>query len=394
MGHELTRTKTLIQVASSFLLLSLLGGCGFARQIPTSNSAVNPTAPIPSTPVPALLSPTQVATPANTFPSTIIPGAQPSLRPYASQRDILIGAAVSDPPLFQDKLYAQTLSREFSLLVPENAMKFDAIHPSQNGYDFSEADAIVTFAKQNGMQVRGHTLVWGNQLPPWLIDGNFTRDEMIAILKDHIMTVVGHYRGQVGAWDVVNEAVDDNGSLKNTFWLKAIGPGYIDMAFTWAHEADPQAQLFYNDYGNEDLKEKSNAIYALVQGMLQRGVPINGVGFQMHLILDSPPRSQDVLANMKRLGVLGLEVHITEMDVRIQGTATQNDLAAQAAIYGNMLQACLSAKNCKAFVLWGFTDRHSWIHQAYPGYGSALIFDDSDQPKPAYFALLEALKGP
>jgi endo-1,4-beta-xylanase len=272
-------------------------------------------------------------------------------------------------------------------------MKFNTIHPSQNVYDFSQADAIVNFAKQQGMQVRGHTLVWHNQLPQWLTNGNFTRDEMIAILKNHIMTVVGHYRGQVVAWDVVNEAVNDDGSLRDSIWLKSIGPEYMDMAFTWAHQADPQAQLFYNDYGNEDLGTKSNAIYALLQGMIKRGVPINGVGFQMHLSLNSSLRAQDIIANMKRLGDLGLSAHITEMDVKIQGTATNNDLATQAGIYRNMLQACLSASNCKAFVMWGFTDRYSWIPQAYPGYGAALIFDNSYNPKPAYNALLDALKG-
>ena len=128
--------------------------------------------------------------------------------------------------------------------------------------------------------------------------------------------------------------------------------------------------------------------------MLKRGVPINGVGFQMHLSLNSSPGSQDIIDNMKRLGDLGLNVHVTEMDVRIQGTATNNDLAAQAGIYRNMLQACLSANNCKAFVMWGFTDRYSWIPQAYPGYGTALIFDNSYNPKPAYNGLLDVLKGP
>jgi endo-1,4-beta-xylanase len=128
--------------------------------------------------------------------------------------------------------------------------------------------------------------------------------------------------------------------------------------------------------------------------MIKRGVPINGVGFQLHINLDSPPRSQDVVANMKLLGDLGLNVHITEMDVRIQGAATDNSLAAQAGIYRNMLEACLSACNCNAFVLWGFTDRYSWIPQAYRGYGAPLIYDNSYNPKPAYYALLDVLKAP
>jgi endo-1,4-beta-xylanase len=247
---------TLIQIGTALLLLALLGGCSFPQPSPASNPQANPLTLIPSI--------TKAAASANTPTPMVAPTIERSLRAYAFQHRILIGAAVDYDPLFQDKLYAQTLSREFSILTPENAMKFGVIHPAQNVYVFSEADAIVAFAKQNGMQVRGHTLVWHNQLPQWLVDGNFTRDEMIAILKDHIMAVVGHYRGQVTVWDVVNEAVDDNGSLRDSIWLKTIGPEYMDMAFNWAHEADPQAQLFYNDYGNEDLGKKSNAIYALV----------------------------------------------------------------------------------------------------------------------------------
>lgn len=382
--------RTFLRTATGLLLAALLGGCTFPQKASPFNPQTHPTSlPSLAAPPPSSSS-TSEPPPAN----SPVPTIEQSLRAAAFAHGILIGTAVDYDPLSQDKLYATTLSREFSILTPENAMKFAVIHPSQNVYDFSQADAIVGFAKQQGMQVRGHTLVWHNQLPQWLTNGTFTRDEMIAILKDHILKVVGHYRGQVAAWDVVNEAVDDDGSLRNSIWLKSIGPEYMDMAFTWAHEADPQAELFYNDFGNEDLGTKSNAIYALVQGMVGRGVPIHGVGFQMHLSLDSTPRWADIAANMKRLGDLGLNVHITEMDVRIQGSPTNNSLTAQAAIYGNMLQTCVSANNCKAFVMWGFTDHDSWIPQAFPGYGSALIFDDSYNPKPAYYALLDALKAP
>jgi endo-1,4-beta-xylanase len=141
------------------------------------------------------------------------------------------------------------------------------------------------------------------------------------------------------------------------------------------------------------MGNKSTAVYKLVQGMVQRGVPINGVGFQMHLDVDSPPPESEVSANMQRLSDLGLEVHITELDVRIKGAATDQKLAQQARVYHDMLQVCLSASNCKAFILWGFTDRYSWIPQFLQGYGSALIFDESYQPKPAYSALVDAFSG-
>ncbi|MGQ9632237.1 MAG: endo-1,4-beta-xylanase [bacterium] len=314
-----------------------------------------------------------------------------SLRSLAQTRGIYIGAAVAAGPLGGDELYAETLAREFNILTPENAMKFGPLHPGRDFYYFDDADAIVGFAKAHNIQVRGHTLVWHNQLPAWLIGGRWTRDELIEILREHITTVVGRYRGRVYAWDVVNEAIADDGSMRDTIWLRGIGPEYIDMAFRWAHEADPSALLFYNDYGGEGLGRKSDAIYALVRELLLRGVPIHGVGLQMHVSLDWHPNPQDVAANINRLASLGLEVHITEMDVRIREPITEEKLASQARIYRDILKVCLFSSNFKAFVLWGFTDRYSWIPHFFPGSGAGLIFDESYLPKPAYNALVDIL---
>jgi endo-1,4-beta-xylanase len=216
---------------------------------------------------------------------------------------------------------------------------------------------------------------------------------MIAILKEHITTVVGRYRGQIEAWDVVNEAIGSDGKLRDSIWLETIGPDYIDMAFEWAHKADPKAKLFYNDYSNEGKNTKSDAIFKMVKGMVERGVPINGVGLQMHIDLLDPPNWKDVADNMQRLSDFGFEVHITEMDVRIQQPVTENQLTKQANIYYNAMQTCLNATNCKAFVMWGFTDLYSWIPGSFPGYGSALIFDEFFNPKPAYDALMQVLGG-
>jgi endo-1,4-beta-xylanase len=319
--------------------------------------------------------------------------AATSLRSLAQQRGILMGAAVAIEPLRQERIYREVLAREFSSVTPENVMKFEPIHPARDRYDFTAADEIVAFAKANNMRVRGHVLVWHQQLPQWLTQGTFTRDELMTILRDHIYTVVRRYRGQVFAWDVVNEAIADNGALRDTIWSRTIGPEYIELAFRWAHEADPQARLFYNDYNGEGLGKKSDAIYALIQKLLQRDVPINGVGLQMHVGLKNSPPPTDVSVNIRRLAALALDVHISEMDVKIQdGTGTQaENLAAQAKIYQDMLGVCLSEGSCRAFVLWGFTDKHSWI----PGFtgkpDAALIFDKSYRPKPAYNALRERL---
>lgn len=189
----------------------------------------------------------------------------PPLRSLAEERGILIGTAVSASQLgIRD--YAQTLSREFNIITTENALKFEPVHPSRDLYTFADADAIVSFAEANGMKVRGHTLVWHQQLPGWISQGTFTREEWINILHDHITTVVNRYKGRIYAWDVVNEALADDGSLRDTVWLRGIGSEYIDLAFQWAHEPDPQALLFYNEYGASALGGKSDAVYNLVKG--------------------------------------------------------------------------------------------------------------------------------
>lgn len=320
----------------------------------------------------------------------VVKVAIPPLRNLAEECGIYIGAAV-ERSLLDIPDYAYILKREFNILTTENALKFGPVHPQREAYSFSDADYIISFAERNGMKVRGHTLVWHQQLPSWVAQGNYSREEWISILREHIMTVVGRYKGRIYAWDVVNEAIADDGTLRDTIWLRNIGPEYIEMAFRWAHEADPQAILFYNDYGAEGLNVKSNATYNLVKSLLEKGVPIHGVGLQMHLSLENPLNPQEVEANIKRLNDLGLEVHITEMDVRIRMPARWEDLIEQAKIYRDILRACLSVERCKAFVIWGFTDKYSWIPGHFSGYGAALIFDESYVPKPAYYFIAETL---
>lgn len=317
----------------------------------------------------------------------------PGLRSLAGRQNFGIGTAVALSALGEDVGYKELLSREFNVITAENAMKFRHLQPQADRFDFVEADQLVAFARQNRMQVRGHTLVWHNALPDWLKERTWTRAEAIALLETHIKTVVGHYRGQVVAWDVVNEAIEDDGRLRDSFWLENIGPEYIEMAFRWAHEADPDALLIYNDYGGEGLNQKSDAIYRLLQYLVRADVPVQGVGMQMHVAVDSPPNSQAVASNMERLSELGLQVQITEMDVRIRQTATPQDLEKQAQVYQSMLETCLSAANCNLFTIWGASDRYSWVPSHFTGWGDALPFDHRLLPKPAYWALLEVFRG-
>jgi GH35 family endo-1,4-beta-xylanase len=322
---------------------------------------------------------------------TIVAQAQ-TLRDAATARGLRVGAAVNITPFRNEPIYSQTLGREFNMLVAENVMKFDALHPAQNTFNFTDADALVAFAETNNMAVRGHNLVWHNQIPSWLTNGNFTRDQVIAILQNHISTVVGRYRGRIVAWDVVNEAINDsNGQLRSeSFWLQKIGPEYIAMAFQFAHQADPDAKLYYNDFGAEASGTKSDAVFNLVSGLVNQGVPINGVGWQMHQV--NPFRIQQAhRTNAQRLAGIGIEVSITELDVRIALPTSAQELSDQALAYNDVVQFCLSQPNVKTLVMWGFTDKFSWIPGFFNGFGDALIFDMNYQPKPAYNSMLSAL---
>jgi endo-1,4-beta-xylanase len=314
-----------------------------------------------------------------------------TLRFSAQTRGFLIGAAVAAQPLKNEGTYSQALAREFNIIVPENAMKFGPLRPSRTQFSFADADAIVDFAGAHEMNVRGHTLVWHNQNPQWLINGNFSRSEISQILKEHIQTVVTRYRGRIYAWDVVNEAIDNNSKRRETFWLNALGEDYIEQVFLWAREADPEAKLFYNDYGGEALGPRSEAIYGLLRNLKARGVPIDGIGLQSHFQSERPPNMRDVATNMKRLAALGLEIHVTEFDVRTSLPSTEQKLQKQAEIYRDYLTTCLSVSSCKAFLTWGFTDKYSWIPQRVAGMGAALPFDESYKPKPAYAALIDVL---
>ncbi len=214
-------------------------------------------------------------------------------------------------------------------------------------------------------------------------------------MRTHIYTEVGRYRGRIAMWDVVNEAID-GGRHRNTIWQQWIGDDWIDLAFQFAHEADPEALLFYNDYGAEGKNLKSNTIYDMVSSMVERGVPINGVGLQMHLNVGATApggslQPVDLAANIQRLGELGLEVHITEMDVGYQGETTDAILQQQAADYRRVMSVCLEEKACKAFVVWGVSGRYSWKRNDNTPNVEPLLFNQDFEPQPAYDALRDLL---
>jgi len=293
--------------------------------------------------------------------------------------------------LANDAAYAALLGQEFSMVTPENSMKWQPLEPQPGQLDFRAADALVAFAQAHDQRIRGHTLVWHNQLPPWLVPTSATLDDaaLAALLQQHIAAEVGHFRGAVYAWDVVNEPFNDDGSWRPSLWYTRLGRDYVAQALSWAHAADPDAKLYINDYNIEALGPKSDALYALVAELQARGVPLDGVGVQAHLASQYPfPATLE--ANLQRFADLGLDVAITEADVRLPLPADAAALAQQAAYFGRLGRACASQPRCVSFSVWGFTDAHSWVPGTFAGQGAATPFDASLQPKPAYAALQAA----
>jgi len=319
------------------------------------------------------------------------PAAEPDpLRAAAGTAGKLVGTAVQSAFL-TDSRYTAVFARHFDYVTAEYEMKWDPIERARGAEDFSGGDAIANFAAARGMRVKGHALVWHQAVPSWV--AGLSAAELRTELERHIRSVASHYRGRVVAWDVVNEAIDDTTSgLRDSMFRQKLGDRYIADAFRVAHEADPQALLFYNDYGGEALGGKSDAIFSLVKGLVDQGVPIDGVGLQMHVRAAAPPDEAGVAANMRRIAALGLRVNISEMDVRVgdAGGATAANLDRQRSVYRSMVAACVAEPACDAATFWGFTDAHSWIYSAY-GADAPLLFDAQYAPKPAFYGVLDAL---
>ncbi|AXE88027.1 endo-1,4-beta-xylanase [Streptomyces sp. Go-475] len=315
--------------------------------------------------------------------------ADAPLRDLAAAKGRAMGTAVTGSKL--TGTYGEIAGREFNWLTPGNAMKWGSVEPSRGGYDWAEADRIVNFAEAHDQQVRGHTLLWHQQNPGWLTNGNWTRDQLSAIVQDHIATEVGRYKGRLAAWDVVNEPFNEDGSYRQTLFYNTLGQDYIAQALTWARAADPSAELYINDYNVEGVNAKSTALYNLVKSLKERGVPIDGVGLQAHLIVGQVPSTMQ--QNIQRFADLGVDVAITELDIRMQLPATQAKLTQQAADYKAVMNACVAVARCTGVTVWGFTDSDSWIPDTFPGQGAATPYDENYQPKPAYHAIAEALGG-
>ncbi|QJD79261.1 endo-1,4-beta-xylanase [Spirosoma rhododendri] len=315
-----------------------------------------------------------------------------------------IGVAVN-PRMVQPGPDAELIKAQFNSMTPENAMKIGPIHPEENRYNWKDADAIADFARQNNIKLRGHTLCWHNQTPAWLfVDSTgktVSRDVLLARMKRHITDVMTRYKGTVYAWDVVNEAVPDTSTAiyRKTRFLEIIGEDYIEKMFQYAHEADPNAQLFYNDY-NTETPSKRDRIFQLLKKLKAKGVPIDGVGLQAHWSIYEPTRSE-LEESITKFASLGLKVQFTEVDVSVypkeherrerrptdksEFTPAMND--QQAAQYKMLFEVFRKHRNTITGVtFWNLTDRYSWLDN-FPVPGRKdypLLFDQAGKPKKAY----------
>ncbi len=335
-------------------------------------------------------------------------GSPGSLREEAAPIGLHIGTAVI-PFDLDTPAYAAVLAEQFSAVTPGNEMKWGVVEPTQGQFDWSGADRLVAFAAQHRQLVRGHTLLWHNQLPTWLTtgvaNGTITSSQLTGLLEQHIFTEVGRYRGKIWQWDVANEFFLDanpSGINPNDFWVANLGPGIIPQAFKWARQADPHALLFYNDYniaGEDGTNAKSDAVYAWLQQMLDQGVPIDGVGDQGHLDTQFGFSGSQMTRDLQRYADLGLKVAITEADVRtfVNNATDQvptDNLAVFAHPYefGQMMKAALAVPECISFTVWGFGDADSWVPGFFTGEGYATLYDVNLNPKNAYFELQQDLR--
>jgi endo-1,4-beta-xylanase len=315
--------------------------------------------------------------------------AATTLKSLADAKGKDVGFAL-DPGRLGETAYKNIADTEFNLVVAENAMKWDATEPSRNSFNFGSGDQVASYAAGQGKKLYGHTLVWHSQLPGW-VSGISSGSDLLTAMRNHIAGVAGHFKGKVVAWDVVNEAFNDDGSRRQSIFQQLIGNSYIEEAFKAARAADPAAKLCINDYSTDAVNNKSTAIYNLVSDFKARGVPIDCVGFQAHLIIGQVPSTMQ--QNLQRFADLGVDVRVTELDIRMQTPSDATKLAQQAADYKKVFQYCLAVSRCQGVTVWGITDRYSWVPNTFPGQGAALIWDENYAKKPAYDAVTEALGG-
>ncbi|CAE6468061.1 unnamed protein product [Rhizoctonia solani] len=319
------------------------------------------------------------------------------LHALAKAKGRYFGTATDQPWTNTDTTYLAISgnSSEFGANTPGNQLKWDATEKSRNVFTYTNGDYQVSWAKSHNQVVRAHNLVWHRQLPSWVSDGGFDNATLVSIMQNHIANVAGHYKGQVYSWDVVNEMFNEDGTWRTNVFYTTIGPSYITIAL---REYQCIAGIIQgvrtneqekNDYNTDWTGSKSDAMYELAKDLLAQGVPLDGIRFQGHLIVNSFYRT--FTANFQRFADLGLDIAITELDIRYTLPATDALITAQAENYKYVVNSCMAISRCVGITVWDTSDDYSWVPSDFPGQGNALLFDSNKQPKPAYYSVADAL---
>lgn len=330
----------------------------------------------------------------------------PSLKVLAANRGIELGNFAIFTHIYQPQ-YSNILTSQYNLALIDNTPNWyftdGGLRPTQTTYNFSQMDQIVSYAQQHQMALQAHHLLWGEAkwLPSWLTNGNYSPTQLMDIIHADISTTVGHYKGKIKEWSVVNEAFTRGQHVDNLpdWWQEHTGSDeYINQSFIWAHQADPNAILILNDFDNEHYNPVSDAMYNFIKNAKSQGIPISGIGMQMHIDGTHPPDEAEVISNMKRFGALGIGVYVTEFDVNMSAVNAPDNVKdrLEANIYYNMMQACIESQVCHSFSELGITDSETWYNYLGPSTVDArpLMFDTNYRPKAAFSSFRDALKQP
>ncbi|KAM5537225.1 hypothetical protein V8D89_009158 [Ganoderma adspersum] len=316
---------------------------------------------------------TTTATATATTTAVVTPSSTAGLHTLAKAAGKLYFGSATDNPELSDTAYVAKLDdvKEFGQITPGNSMKWDATEPSQGTFTFTNGDVIANLAKANGQLLRGHNCVWHNQLPSWVSSGSFTAAQWTSIIQTHC------------------EPFNDDGTWRTDVFYNTLNTSYISIALQAARAADPDAKLYINDYNIEQTGSKSTAMLNLVKQLIADDVPIDGVGFQSHFIVGSVPTSFQT--TMEQFTALGLEVAITELDIRMTLPVTDALLAQQSKDYQSVVQACMNVAGCVGITIWDWTDKYSWVPNTFSGQGAACPWDANFAIKPAYNGIVAAL---
>jgi len=348
----------------------------------------------------ALLSATAVtaAPPQSYKPAPYKPAPKGLWKAMQARGRNFIGTAITlrNPPDTKEAaLYGNT--NDFNSMTPENAMKWESTEPTRNNFTFADADRHADYAKSKGYQIHCHTLVWHSQLPTWVSEGGFDNKTLIAIMKQHISKVAGRYKGRCTRWDVVNEALNEDGTYRESVFYNTIGEAYIPIAFAHTAKVDPNARLFYNDYNTETNGAKTAGAARIVDLVKSYGVKINGVGVQAHVAIEQTPTAgpapplATLIAALKQFTSRGVDVAYTEIDARMLTPYTPAKAKLQSQVFERMAKSCLAVKRCVGMTVWSVSDKYSWIPDVFEGEGAALLWGKNYDKKPAYNGFLNGI---